>query len=220
MATNMYTILTYAGTSYTLTEEPSEMATQLYTTPAAGSRLLSRFRRRVTVVRANQIPDATAQAEAVEAVMPSADMPGISSPSTSDLIHQVPNATVQKQQQQQDRQAGQDLLTTLEEPKSKHEKAKSDAKKLRKRAQEATAVNEKQSKLQRQSDAPVLAPEALQVSVGPEVKSEAAVLQEGIDVPASDGKPLKKDKKEKKDKKAKKEKRAKQKHKQKDAESL
>lgn len=193
------------------------MATQVFTTPAAGSRLLSRFRRRVTVVRANQIPDAAAQAAAVEAVIPSATMPGAPAASETDLIHQLPSATVQKQQQQQDHQAGQDLLTALEEPGSMHKKAKSEAKKLRKRAQEATAVNEKQSKLQRQSDAPVLAPEALQVSAGPEVKSEAAVLHEDAVVPASDGKKHKQDKKEKKDKKVKKEKRAKQKHKEKDA---
>lgn len=193
------------------------MAMQVYTTPAAGSRLLSRFRRRVTVVRANQIPDATAQAAAVEAVIPSASMPGVPSASETDLIHQVPNATVQKQQQQQDHQAGQDLLMAVEEPGSKHKKVESEAKKLRKRAQEATAVNEKQSKLQRQSDAPVLAPEALQVSAGPEVKSEAAVLQEDVVVPAIDGKQHKNDKKEKKEKKVKKEKRAKQKRKEKDA---
>ena len=194
------TLVSYVGVSYSLAEEPSEMATQLYTTPAAGSSMLSRFKRRVTVVRANQIPDAMAQAEAIEAVMPSADMPGIPSASLS-LIHQVPSATVQKQQQQQDQQAGQDLLTTPEEPKSKQKKAKSEAKKLKKRAQEATAVNEKQSKLQRQSDAPVLAPEALQVSVGPEVKSQAAVLQEDVVATASDDKKHKKGKKDKKDKK-------------------
>lgn len=180
------------------------MATQLYTTPAAGSSMLSRFKRRVTVVRANQMPDAVAQAEAVEAVMPSANMPGIPSASLSALIHQVPSVTVQKQQQQQDQQAGQDLLTTPEEPKSKQKKAKSEAKKLKKRAQEATAVNEKQSKLQRQSDAPVLAPEALQVSVGTEVKSQAAVLQEDVVVPAGDKTKHKRDTKGKKDKKAKK----------------
>ena len=199
------------------------MATQLYTTPAAGSSMLSRFKRRVTVVRANQILDAVAQAEAVEAVMPSADMPGIPSASLSALIHQVPNAIVQKQQQQQDQQAGQDLLTTPEEPKSKQKKAKSEAKKLKKRAQEATAVNEKQSKLQRQSDAPVLASEALQVSVGTEVKSQAAVLQEDVVVPASDKPKHKKDKKGKKDKKDKKVDKQvsiKQKHKQEVAGSL
>ena len=196
------------------------MATQVYTTPAAGSRLLSRFQRRVTVVRANQIPDATAQAAAVEAVIPSASMPGIPSASVSDLIHQVPHAIVQKQQQQQDHQAGQDVLTALEAPESQQKKAKSEAKKLRKRAQEATAVNEKQSKLQRQSDAPVLVPEALQVSAGPEVKSQAAALQEDLMVPASDSKKHKKDKKEKKDKNMKKEKKAKDKHKQNDESSM
>ena len=207
----LYITFMHAGVTYTLTEEPSEMATQLYTTPSAGSSMLSRFQRRVTVVRANQIPDAIAQAEAVEAVMPSADMPGIPSASLSSLIHQVPHAIVQKQQQQQDQQAGQDLLATPEEPKSKHKKAKSEAKKLRKRAQEATAVNEKQRKLQRQSDAPVLAPEALQVSVGTEVKSQAAVLQEDVVVPASHST---KHKKDKKDKKVKKEKSVEKKHKQ------
>lgn len=199
------------------------MATQLYTTPAAGSSMLSRFKRRVTVVRANQIPDAMAQAEAIEAVIPSANMPGIPSASLSTLIHQVPNATVQKQQQQQDQQAGQDLLTTPEEPKSKQKKAKSEAKKLKKRAQEATAVNEKQSKLQRQSDAPVLAPDALQVSVGPEVKSQAAVLQEDVVGSASDNKKHKKDKngkKDKKDKKLNRESSVKKKHKQKHAGSV
>ena len=198
------------------------MATQLYTTPAAGSSMLSKFKRRVTVVRANQISDAIAQAEAIEAVMPSADMPGIPSASLTALIHQVPNATVQKQQQQQDQQGGQDLLTTVEEPRSK-QKAKAEAKKLKKRAQEATAINEKQSKLQRQSDAPVLAAEALQVSVEPEVKSQAAVLQEDIVGPATDDKKHKKDKKGKKDKKDKKlnkESSVKKKHKQKDADSV
>ena len=216
----LHGISSYAGVSYTLAEEPSEMATQLYTTPAAGSSIPSRFKRRVTVVRANQMPDAVAQAEAVEAVMPSADMPGIPSASLSTLIHQVPNAIVQKQQQQQDHQAGQDLLTTPEEPKSKQKKAKSEAKRLKKRAQEATAVNEKQSKLQRQSDAPVLAPEALQVSVGPEVKSQAAVLQEEAAAPGSDNKKHKKDKKSKKDKKVSKELSAAKHHKQKDASSV
>ena len=209
-----------AGVSYTLAEEPSEMATRLYTTPAAGSSMLSRFKRRVTVVRANQIPDAIAQAEAVEAVMPCADMPGIPSASLSALTHQVPSATVQKQQQQQDQQAGQDLLTASEEPKSMQKKAKAETKKLKKRAQEATAVNEKQSKLQRQSDGPVLAPEALQVAVEPELKSQAAVLQEDGVGPAIDDKKPRKDKKGKKDKKKNKQASIDKKHKQKDADSV
>ena len=200
--------------SYTLIEEPSDMASSIYTTPAAGSSILSRFQRRVTVVKANQLPDALTEAKAVEAVMLSADMPGIppASQSQAALTHQVPNATIQKQQQQQDQQAGQDLLATSEEPQSKHKKQKSEAQKLKKRAQEATAVNEKQSKLQRQSDAPVLTPEAVQVSAGPEVQSEAAHLQEQLDVPASaEGKQRKKGKK---DKKQHKEKSDKKKHKQ------
>lgn len=179
-----------AGVSYTLTEEPSDMATQLYTTPAAGSNTLSQFKRRVTVVRANQLPDTIAAAEAVEAVMPSADMPGIPSttqPHKDDAneaappVQQVANATVQQQQQQQQHQAGQDTLATPDDSKQKRKKAKSEAKKLKKQAQETTAINEKQSKLQRQSDTPVLAPEALQVSAAPEVKSEAAQLQDNIE---------------------------------------
>lgn len=164
------------------------------------------------------MPDAIAQAEAVEAVMPSADMPGIPSASLTTLIHQVPNTVVQKQQQQQDHQAGQDLLATPQEPRSKQKKAKSEVIRLKERAQEATAVNEKQSKLQRQSDAPVLAPEALHVSVGPEVKSQAAALQEEAAAPSSDKK-HKKDKKRKKDKKDKKMSAAKN-HKQRDASNV
>ncbi|DBA88894.1 TPA: hypothetical protein ACH3X2_000136 [Trebouxia sp. C0005] len=178
------------GMSYTLTEEPSDMATKLYTTPAAGSNTLSQFKRRVTVVRVNQLPDTIAAAEAVEAVIPSADMPGI--PSTTQPHHddadeaappvqEVAHTTVQKQQQQQEHQAGQDTLATPDDSKQKRKKAKSEAKKLKKRAQEHTAINEKQSKLQRQSDVPVLAPEALQVSAAAEVKSEAAQLQDNIE---------------------------------------
>ena len=183
-----------AGVSYILTEEPSDMATQLYTTPAAGSNKLTQFKRRVTVVRANQLPDTIAAAEAVEAVMPSADMPGI--PSTTQPNHddadeaappvqEVANTTVQKQQQQQEHQAGQDTLATPDDSKQKRKKAKSEAKKLKKRAQEHTAINEKQSKMQRQSDVPVLAPEALQVSAAAEVKSEAAQLQDNIEAAAT-----------------------------------
>lgn len=183
-----------AGVSYILTEEPSDMATQLYTTPAAGSDKLTQFKRRVTVVRANQLPDTIAAAEAVEAVMPSADMPGI--PSTTQPHHddadeaappvqEVANTTVQKQQQQQEHQAGQDTLATPDDSKQKRKKAKSEAKKLKKRAQEHTAINEKQSKMQRQSDVPVLAPEALQVSAAAEVKSEAAQLQDNIEAAAT-----------------------------------
>lgn len=182
------------GVSYTLTEEPSDMATQLYTTPAAGSNELTQFKRRVTVVRANQLPDTIAAAEAVEAVMPSADMPGI--PSTTQPhqveadeaappVQEVANATVQKQQQQQEHQAGQDTLATPDDSKQKRKKAKSEARKLKKRAQEHTAINEKQSKMQRQSDVPVLAPEALQVSAAAEVKSEAAQLQDNIEAAAT-----------------------------------
>ena len=182
------------GVSYILTEEPSDMATQLYTTPAAGSNKLTQFKRRVTVVRANQLPDTIAAAEAVEAVMPSADMPGI--PSTTQPHHddadeaappvqEVANTTVQKQQQQQEHQAGQDTLATPDDSKQKRQKAKSEAKKLKKRAQEHTAINEKQSKMQRQSDVPVLAPEALQVSAAAEVKSEAAQLQDNIEAAAT-----------------------------------
>ncbi len=182
------------GVSYILTEEPSDMATQLYTTPAAGSNKLTQFKRRVTVVRANQLPDTIAAAEAVEAVMPSADMPGI--PSTTQPHHddadeaappvqEVANTTVQKQQQQQEHQAGQDTLATPDDSKQKRKKAKSEAKLLKKRAQEHTAINEKQSKMQRQSDVPVLAPEALQVSAAAEVKSEAAQLQDNIEAAAT-----------------------------------
>ena len=205
-----------AGLLYTLTEEPSDMARNIYTTPAAGSSILSRFQRRMTVVQANQLPDALAEAKAVEAVMPSADMPGIPSASQSQaaLTHQVPNITIQKQQQQQDQQAGQDLLATPVEPQSKHKKQKSDAKKLKKRAQEATAVNEKQSKVQRQSDVPVLTPEAVQVSAGPKLQSEAAHLQEKLDAPASAED--KQRQKSKKDKKEHKQKSDKKRHKQKD----
>lgn len=198
------------GVSYTLTEEPSDMATQLYTTPAAGSSSLSQFKRRVTVVRANQLPDAIAAAEALEAVMPAADMPGI--PSTTQPhaeeppvpVQKVSNAAVQQQQQQQDHQAGVDLMATPDDTKQQRKKAKSEAKKLKKRAQEATAINEKQSKLQRQSDTPVLAPEALQVSEAPEIKSEAAQLQDNVNANLSiEGNKLK-TKKSSKDKKSKK----------------
>ena len=66
----------------------------------------------------------------------------------------------------------------------------------------------------------MLVPEALQVSAGPEVKSQAAALQEDLMVPASDSKKHKKDKKEKKDKNMKKEKKAKDKHKQNDESSM
>jgi len=194
MAQALIRFIISAGVSYTLTEEPSDMATQLYTTPAAGSNTLSQFKRRVTVVRANQLPDTIAAAEAVEAVMPSADMPGI--PSTTQPHHddadeaappvqEVANTTVQKQQQQQEHQAGQDTLATPDDSKQKRKKAKSEAKKLKKRAQEHTAINEKQSKMQRQSDVPVLAPEALQVSAAAEVKSEAAQLQDNIEAAAT-----------------------------------
>ena len=193
------------------------MAMQLYTTPTAGSNTLSQFKRRVTVVRASQLPDAIAAAEAVEAVMPSADMPGIPSttqPHTEEAapppVQSIANSTVQCQQQQQEQQAGQDTLATPNDSKQQRKKAKSEAKKLKKRAQEHTAINEKQSKLQRQSDTPVLASEALQVSAAPEVKSEAAQLQDNIDasmpsvsagVPAStEAKRHKKDKKDSKDK--------------------
>ena len=204
-----------AGVSYTLTEEPSGMATQVFTTPAVGSSVLSRFKRRVTVVKANQLPDALEAAKALEAVIPSADMPGIpaASQSLASLTHQVPQAVVQKQQQQQDQQAEHDLLATPQDPKHKDKKAKVEAKKLKKRAQEATAINEKQSKVQRQSDAPVLDSAAVQVSPGPDVKSEAAHLQEELEVPAStDAHKDKKSKKEKKEKKVKPEKKKKHKH--------
>lgn len=227
MAQALIRFIISAGVSYTLTEEPSDMATQLYTTPAAGSNTLSQFKRRVTVVRANQLPDTIAAAEAVEAVIPSADMPGI--PSTTQPHHddadeaappvqEVANTTVQKQQQQQEHQAGQDTLATPDDSKQKRKKAKSEAKKLKKRAQEHTAINEKQSKMQRQSDVPVLAPEALQVSTAAEVKSEAAQLQDNIQAamtpaaaaaalpPTADSQKQQKEKKDSKDKKKKKKK--------------
>ncbi|KAL0053832.1 hypothetical protein WJX82_011543 [Trebouxia sp. C0006] len=65
------------GVSYILTEEPSDMATQLYTTPAAGSNKLTQFKRRVTVVKseAAQLQDnieAAATPAAAAALHPTA----------------------------------------------------------------------------------------------------------------------------------------------------
>ena len=187
-----------------MTEQAKEVSRPLHMVPPTGSTVMPRITKTMTITETdNLLPDPTADAERVQAAMPSADIPGIALLTDTRAngaaeLH-MSNKAIRQQQTRQEHQAGQDMMATPLSPQQKHKKAKSESKKLKKRAQEATAVNEKQSKLQRQSSAPLLESAALQVSAPAVLQSEAAKIQEDEVHPKAEGKKDKKKKKKRKD---------------------
>lgn len=201
-----------AGTSYTLTEQAKELATPMFTLPSTGTTIMPKIVKTMTMTKTeNMLPEPTAAAELVQAAMPSAAIPGIApltetlaeaTPASAAAQIRVPKQAIQQQQAQQLHQAERDVMAPHEGGKEHRKKAKSESKKLKKRAQAATAVNEKQSKLQRQSSAPLMEPAPLQVAAAPVVQSEAAKIQDEESAPVkSESKSEKK--KHKKDKSSK-----------------
>lgn len=186
-----------------MTEQAKEVSRPLYMVPPTGSTVLPKITKTMTITETdNLLPDPTADAERVQAAMPSADIPGTAL-LTDTRAHgaaelDMSNKAIRQQQTRQEHQVGQDMMATPLSPQEKHKKAKSESKKLKKRAQEATAVNEKQSKLQRQSSAPLLESAALQVSA-PVLQSEAAKIQEVEVHPKAEGKKDRKKNKKRKD---------------------
>lgn len=183
-----------------MTEQAGEVTRPCFTVPPTGSTVMPHVVKTMKVTETDRLlPDYTADAERVQAAMPSADIPGIDmltdTRATEAAELDMSNKAIQQQQTKQEHQAGQDMMAAPLSPKHKHKKVKSESKKLKKRAQEATAANEKQSKLQRQSSAPLLESAALQVSEPAVLQSEAAKIQ---DVPEE--KKEKKKKKKRKDK--------------------
>lgn len=195
-------------------EQAKEVSQPMHMVPATGSKVMPKIIKTMKVTETDKLlPDPTADAERVQAAMPSADIPGITvltdtrTAGAADL--DMSNKAIQRQQERQEEQAGNDMMAAPLQPKHKHKKAKSESKKLKKRAQEVTAINEKQSKLQRQSSAPLMEPAALQVSAPAAVQSEAAKIQDDAEPPKPDGVKEKKSKDKKHKKKKRKEKESK-----------
>lgn len=186
-------------------EQAKEVSRPLHTVPATGSTIMPEIIKTMKITETDRLlPDPAADAERVQAAMPSADIPGIDvltdTRTTEAADLDMSRKSIQQQQARQEHQAGQDMMAPPLSPKQMHRKAKSESKKLKKRAMEATAINEKQSKLQRQSSAPLLEAAPLQVSAPAAVQSEAAKIQEGAMPSKSDSQREKKKKKKKKQK--------------------
>ena len=181
-----------AGQTYAFEEQPVGMYGQAFTISQTDSKsealTLTQCRRHVTVFKSYQLPDRIAAAKAMGAVMPSAEMPGISGIISTQPEEDEGNPPVQapdegliqKQQEQVKHQSAQDqLFVTPKDSEQQRKQSKLGIKKLLKRAQEHTAVNEEHRKLQRVADVPLISPDMLQVTAEPEVKSQATLKQEG-----------------------------------------
>ena len=190
-----------AGQTYAFEEQPVGMYGQAFTIskaePKSETLTLTQCRRHVTVFKSYQLPDRIAAAKAMGAVMPSAEMPGISGIISTQSAEEgaIPpvqppdESLIQKQQEQVKRHSAHDqLFVTPKDSKQQRKQAKSETKKLAKRAQEHTAVNEEHRKLQRVADVPLIAPDMLQVTAEPEVISQATLKQQGTWKPSPSSK--------------------------------